>query len=86
MDDRTAAFPVSIPPLREVQRWMAFMGWHGDAATGFDCKRDVSGAVIARCPDATWHVDVEEATLKAAREQRAAAVERFARARATRAA
>lgn len=67
--DQSATFPVSIPPLRKVQQWMAFLGWHGDAAVGFDCKRDATGNVIARHHDATWHADVEEATRLAAKEE-----------------
>lgn len=48
--------------LRDIQRYMAFIGWKGDAPTGFSHKEDVNGNIIARAHDATWIADVEEAT------------------------
>ena len=48
-------------PLRDIQRHMAFIGWQGEPATGFQWKRDADGREIARAHDATWHADVAEA-------------------------
>ena len=48
-------------PLRLIQRQMAFMGWQGEARTGFAWKRDADGRQIARAHDQTWRDDYAEA-------------------------
>ncbi len=53
--------------LREIQRDMAFMGWKGDPAKGFEYKLDVDGNRIARHHDETWLADFDEATQRAER-------------------
>ena len=54
--------------LTLIQRDMAFMGWKGDAAKGFDHKVDVNGNVIARHHDETWLADFEEASARVERQ------------------
>ncbi len=62
--------------LSEIQRDMAFMGWKGEAATGFSHKEDVHGNLVARKHDATWIADMEEASARVERLQIIREIER----------
>jgi hypothetical protein len=63
----SAEIQTTVPPiethvtLRLIQRQMAFMGWQGEASTGFAWKRDSDGRQIARAHDQTWLDDYAEA-------------------------
>lgn len=56
--------------LRAIQRDMAFMGWKGEAATGFHHKEDVHGNIVAWPHDLTWWADFREADERAERLER----------------
>lgn len=48
-------------PLWRVQRHMCWLGWQGDAATGFSHKRDAAGNTIALAHGDVWRRDYESA-------------------------